>query len=204
MRDGYDEPVWIMDAAAASGEEMVAGTATLGEWQVHTFTFDDANSSHRINGVEVATGDAGSNWMSNLGALWSTDGGWHRAADIDFGEGIFYDEVITGDDLTTLEQYLFDKWVVTDAVAGDFDKNGVVDGNDFLAWQANFGLTEGATQAQGDADGNGTVDGNDFLVWQANFGAGAGGGSAAVPEPTSAVVAGLCLLGGMLSLRRRR
>ncbi len=83
---------------------------------------------------------------------------------------------------------------------GDFDKNGAVDGNDFLLWQANFGLTSGATQGQGDADGNGTVDGNDFLIWQANFGTVAGGGAAAVPEPGCLALLLACL--GVMVLRR--
>ena len=62
--------------------------------------------------------------------------------------------------------------------AGDFDKDGDVDGQDFLVWQRNFGVTSGATSNDGDANGDGAVDGEDFLVWQANFGssAGVGGG----------------------------
>ena len=83
---------------------------------------------------------------------------------------------------------------------GDFDKNGVVDGNDFLTWQSNFGTLTGATQAQGDADGNGTVDGNDFLAWQSNFGASGGGNGASVPEPASAA---LLLIATVACLRRR-
>ncbi len=88
-----------------------------------------------------------------------------------------------------------------DFLPGDFDKNGVVDGNDFLAWQANFGTTEGATQAQGDANGDGAVDGSDFLIWQTGFGGEAGAGAGAVPEPTTAVIA---LLAGLFLACRRR
>ncbi len=96
------------------------------------------------------------------------------------------------------------QYVVEEFLPGDFDKNGAVDGNDFLAWQSNFLTESGATQAQGDADGNGTVDGNDFLLWQANFGSGAGGGAGggAIPEPTAGLL--LVLAAGCVVARRGR
>jgi hypothetical protein len=52
----------------------------------------------------------------------------------------------------------------------------------------------------------GTVDASDYTFWRAHFGATSGsgsglGGSAAVPEPTSAV---LMLLAGVLALGSRR
>ncbi len=56
------------------------------------------------------------------------------------------------------------------ALPGDFDVDGDVDGEDFLRWQAGFGITTGATLGDGDANGDGAVDGGDFLIWQANFG----------------------------------
>ena len=58
---------------------------------------------------------------------------------------------------------------VTDAIPGDFDGDGDVDGADFLKWQAGFPTASGATRADGDADGDGDVDGQDFLIWQGNY-----------------------------------
>ncbi len=58
----------------------------------------------------------------------------------------------------------------------DFDQDGTVDGNDFLAWQLGFGIGSGAAPADGDADRDGDVDGDDFLSWQVEFGSQAGGG----------------------------
>ena len=87
----------------------------------------------------------------------------------------------------------------------DFDKDGDVDGDDFLIWQRNFGMQSGATVNDGDTDGDGDVDGDDFLSWQIEFGSGANGGaSAEVPEPTGLVLAILVglAIGSISSCRR--
>ena len=76
---------------------------------------------------------------------------------------------------------------------GDFDGNGIVDGDDFLVWQVGFGTTVGATPADGDADGDADVDGDDFLLWQSHFGESLPESTrvVAVPEPQSVL---LCVL----------
>lgn len=80
-------------------------------------------------------------------------------------------------------------------LAADFDGDGDVDGEDFLRWQASFGVDDG-----GDADGDGDTDGEDFLAWQSRFGTAlaTGGGAKAcrVPEPSAAVL--LLALTGLL------
>jgi hypothetical protein len=83
----------------------------------------------------------------------------------------------------------------------DFNGDGEVDGDDFLAWQANFGTMMDATKEQGDYDNDGDVDGNDFLGWQTELGSGSGSASAAVPEPGSWL---LVAVGLALCLTKRR
>ncbi len=84
----------------------------------------------------------------------------------------------------------------------DFNKDGRVDGDDFLIWQSGFGLQSGAQQSDGDYNGDGAVDGNDFLGWQSEFGSGVGGSAgAAIPEPAS--FAGLLCI-AVLGLHWRR
>ncbi len=87
-RDEETGPVWVMDA----GIEMVAGNVTLDQWQVHTFVYAGEDSAHYVDGELAAAGDAGDGVMGKID-LWSTDGGWHRAGNLDFAEGLFYDEV---------------------------------------------------------------------------------------------------------------
>ncbi len=94
--------------------------------------------------------------------------------------------------------------VVLEVLAGftaDFDKDGDVDGADFLIWQANFNTAGPHTSNTGDTDGDGDVDGEDFLVWQTQFGSrlGDGGTVPAVPEPTTAV---WCLVLPVMLVRR--
>ena len=43
---------------------------------------------------------------------------------------------------------------IVDDPSADFDEDGDVDGDDFVAWQAGFGMTSGVTLADGDADGS--------------------------------------------------
>jgi hypothetical protein len=75
------------------------------------------------------------------------------------------------------------------APTGDFDKNGVVDGADFLLWQRELGAS-GATLAA-DANHDGTVTAADLALWQAHFGettAGAATTAHQVPEPESLAI----------------
>jgi hypothetical protein len=71
--------------------------------------------------------------------------------------------------------------------SADFNEDGDVDGDDFLAWQRGLGV--GTTHTAGDADGNSVVNAVDLAVWRFQFGAvdaalpvGSG-----VPEPTGLV-----------------
>lgn len=92
------------------------------------------------------------------------------------------------------------------ATSADFDGDGDVDGSDFLAWQAGFGIESGATAAQGDADGDGDVDADDFGIWSASYGTTNGAGSLAgssVPEPSSLVLIGLASLSLAFFARRK-
>jgi hypothetical protein len=95
-------------------------------------------------------------------------------------------------------------------IGSDFDSDGDSDGADFLTWQRGVGTTgAGATKAVGNADGDTDVDGADLAVWRGEFGgtgaSGPGalqlgfvryvtGAATAIPEPSTALLAGVGVL----------
>lgn len=90
---------------------------------------------------------------------------------------------------------------------GDANLDGVVDGQDFVAWNSNK-FTSGNGWTDGDFNGDNVVDGNDFLIWNSQkFQSGSGGNPynyeppISVPEP--GCMAGVSLLIGFMLIRRR-
>jgi hypothetical protein len=84
--------------------------------------------------------------------------------------------------------------ITSPGVAGDYDADGDVDGNDFLVWQRALGST---TNLAADGSKNGVVDGADLAVWRGSFPS-AAGQAAAVPETSAALLITLACCGLML------
>lgn len=72
--------------------------------------------------------------------------------------------------------------------SADFDQDGDVDSDDLAHLRAHYGAGAG-----GDVDDDGDTDGADLLAWQNQFTGSANLATAAVPEPSSAVVLVACL-----------
>ena len=63
----------------------------------------------------------------------------------------------------------------------DFNSDGDVDGQDFLAWQRGYGIqAPNAAKANGDADNDRDVDGDDLGIWKGQFGTGGAAATAAL------------------------
>ncbi len=89
----------------------------------------------------------------------------------------------------------------------DFDFDGDVNGDDFLIWQANFGLADpwGRPVIEYcDADRDGDIDGNDFLIWQSEVDTSSNSASIAVPEPATLVLVAFSLLAGLARIFEQR
>lgn len=74
-------------------------------------------------------------------------------------------------------------------LSADFDEDGDVDGNDFLALQRGYGTPIGAQHAQGDADRDGDVDDDDLNLWETSFATLAAVVPQTVPETSTALLA---------------
>jgi hypothetical protein len=98
---------------------------------------------------------------------------------------------------TGAREFFFNNLLITSpGVAGDYDADGDVDGNDFLVWQRNLGST---TNLAADGSKNGVVDGADLTVWRGHFPSSTGL-AAAMPEPSAALLGTLAFCG--ITLRR--
>jgi len=90
-------------------------------------------------------------------------------------------------------------------LAGDYNRDSTVDAADYTRWRDTLGAkVNQGTAADGDAGGR--IGLPDYEVWKAHFGNGSGGGSVAVPEPTSDTIAtiGLVAAAGLSNRGRSR
>jgi hypothetical protein len=86
---------------------------------------------------------------------------------------------------TGAREFFFNNLLITSpGVAGDYDADGDVDGNDFLVWQRTLDST---TNLAADGSKNGVVDGADLTVWRGHFSS-ATELTAVVPEPAAVLL----------------
>jgi hypothetical protein len=116
--------------------------------------------------------------------VWGLDhpdfAGNNNSGDIfNYQFGMF--EISPNDLLATLDMFQGRQLVFRPSLGGlsaDFDRDGDVDGRDFLIWQRGFGLIGQTTRSTGDATGEGTVNAADLVKWSQQYG-----------SPTVAIVA---------------
>lgn len=106
------------------------------------------------------------------------------------GGGLSLDVQYTGDSVML---------AVVQGLPGDFDGDGIVNGNDLSVWQSAYG-----TSGLGDADGDDDSDGSDFLLWQRQFGSAASTRAAAAPVPEPSSVVQLLVLLAAAAIARQR
>lgn len=88
---------------------------------------------------------------------------------------------------TTSGQIIIARGSLVKGPTADFDADGDVDGQDFIAWQAGVGK-DTALRADGDSNGDGIANAEDLAFWKQQFGKPATT-VASVPEPNSVALA---------------
>jgi glucose/arabinose dehydrogenase len=176
---GAIDPVYYYDrgvAAAIIGGYVYRGSSIPG-FEGHYIFADavtDAFGSLRYDGT---TAHDIVDRTSQLASPWSPNG---------YGQITSFGEDANG------ELYFFDRTggdvykIVAgepDPIAGDFDEDGDVDGDDLVIWQQAYGSDD-----LGDADDDGDSDGRDLLIWQRNMTPEAILALSDVPEPTSGIL----------------
>lgn len=198
--------VGISDTTAGAGPRAAAVRFGI----VHDGTPDPYNNVvTRTIDFASASAVTGAPWVPS-GLTWEADQWYNFKFDLDydtkkydfFVNGLkvnsepirFYQETATAANYffvsrgTNQAGQIIDDISVTEktAIPGDFDLNGVVNGNDFLLWQRDTSV-------------------GSLADWKANFGAGASSVVAtAVPEPTSALLVVSAVGGVIVASRRRR
>jgi serralysin len=118
--------------------------------------------------------------------------------------GTYYARVTGADDTIQLYQLSLSPISI---LPGDYNRNGVVDAADYVSWRKSLGQSVAAgTGADGNSDGQ--ITAADYNIWRSHIGQTSGSGSgaglatgAAVPEPGTAVLVAIGLLG--IPTRRR-
>jgi hypothetical protein len=105
VNNGTTAPRFDMQANLANSPNAVGTT----NFTLFGFLFNAASSKMRFNGVEVGTGNPGTNGFTalTLGCRGDFAAGFGQ---YDFGEFLVYDSEITGNTLASLESYLNARW----------------------------------------------------------------------------------------------
>ena len=169
---------YVADDANTYAVQGTAGSILAGL----NFSFDDGAEVYDVTYPDVIAPVAGAQpTLSYSGGTGGTagiqwDGGPESGRLVMLG--FPFETIVSRSARTEMMQRVFDFFDLRSSQPADFDSDGDVDGNDFLAWQNGFGIGVGAVLEDGDANGDGAVDGDDFLIWQAAFAPAAGHGGA--------------------------
>lgn len=197
----------INDFALNAGTYYARITGTANDIQMYEFNLS-------VTGVTVVTGDFDNNGIwdcADINALTAAVA--NGSTDLSFdmnGDGIISPADVT--DATV-------GWLAVGGanstatggnpfLVGDADLNGVVDGTDFIAWNA-AKFTSNTDWCAGNFNADSSVDGSDFIEWNANkftssaalLSASLSASVSQVPEPSSIL---LLACGLLWSLQRRR
>src|SRR5262249_53904670 len=69
-------------------------------------------------------------------------------------------------------------------ILGDYNKNGIIDGSDYVLWRKT--VSQSGSGLAADGNNNGVIDSADFAIWRASYGTSATGAGAPAGSTSSA------------------
>lgn len=89
------------------------------------------------------------------------------------------------------------------SLSGDYNRNGIVDAADYVAWRKSLGST---TNLVADGNRDGVVDAADYMFWRVNFGLPSASGLnfRQIPEPSAIAISSLAMMFVILRAGRLR
>jgi hypothetical protein len=148
-------------------QAITAPALPTGQWTHVAVTMSDNVLTLYVNGVAVGSITTATTTPFQLG---TTDQNWigrsQYPADPYFNGRIDDFRIYKG----ALQPAEINQLTYVPLRRGDYDLDGVVTGNDFLAWQRNLGQAAAPYQLA-DGNGNGRVDGADLHIWRDTLGA---------------------------------
>jgi hypothetical protein len=192
---GVPQDLGLLDVAFSDA----LGTSTTGDGTLGDFFSSADGSTLYTNGAIVSAMFGASTYRWNIfydGEIrWSDPN--TSTLDTTFGDGDgISGTVASGKDIVLIG---LDSTIVPEGITGDYNDDGIVDAADYTDWRKN----EGTSNTLPNDPVGGTIGVAQFNNWKANFGLPAGaGGSSAIPEPGSLMLAAVAILGGAFLHRR--
>jgi hypothetical protein len=203
VRGGAYYGIQLVSQIAQAGAEFVAATSSSGALEVQSTLLPDgrvgvlmanlnqsgtATINMTINGAAV--GSSGVTWLYGQNQTTPLQTAMTTGLGNSFSMSVPFRSIVV--------------LLIDPLLAGDYDRNGVVDAADYLLWRNT--LNQAVALGSGaDGDANGIVQEADYNIWRRNFGRSAGQAaqlpSVSVPEPATL---GLALGAAILMLHRRR
>lgn len=140
--------------------------------------------------------------MEQWGINWSYFSPWSGPQFVGSFTAAQLQATLGHENIVTLDELPLMPWNDAAPRSADFNGDGVIDGNDFLVWQREFGQLH---PLHADGNGDGVVDADDLALWKEQFGQSVGGvaGQGAVPEPSAISLLAFAATAFALSTRAR-
>jgi hypothetical protein len=180
---GNDVNIADGDSTPSASDFTDFGSVTQGGTAVsRTFTVhNDGDSTLMLSGLTVPTGYTVTNSLSSSLAPGASDNFTVRLDTSMAGTKSGQISFATNDSDENPFNFSITGDVTTPVIAGDYNRDGDVDSQDYLIWRSSFGAV--GLDLPADGNNNGVVDTADYVLWRNNQGAASATSSVVLDSP---------------------